>query len=73
MEYSRSSRETSPAGGGFKTVGIPTYLRTCNAYKHSFTKVCIKWDFKFGVKPIQTPFTWTPALLFKRQIDVKNI
>ena len=42
MEYSRSSRETSPAGGGFKTVGIPTYLRTCNAYKHSFTKVCIK-------------------------------
>ncbi|XP_023336482.1 uncharacterized protein LOC111707587 isoform X2 [Eurytemora carolleeae] len=34
----RSSRETSPAGGGFKTVGIPTYLRTCNAYKHSFTK-----------------------------------
>ena len=37
----RSSRETSPIGGSsnFKTVGIPTYLRTCTAYKQPFTRV----------------------------------
>jgi len=36
----RSSREPSPdvCGSRFKTVGIPTYLRTCNAYSQPFTK-----------------------------------
>jgi len=34
----RSSRETSPAGSTFQTVGIPTYLRTSFAHKYPFTK-----------------------------------
>jgi len=34
----RSSRETSPVGSSFKTVGIPTYLRTSFAHKFPFTK-----------------------------------
>jgi len=35
----RSSRETSPVtNGGFKTIGLPTYLRTSFAHKYPFTK-----------------------------------
>lgn len=39
VSYScRSSRETSPVGSAFKTVGLPTYLRTSFAHKFPFTK-----------------------------------
>jgi len=39
ISYScRSSRDTSPVGSAFQTVGIPTYLRTSFAHKFPFTK-----------------------------------
>jgi len=40
ISYScRSSRETSPVtNGAFKTIGLPTYLRTSFAHKFPFTK-----------------------------------